>query len=370
MKHQFTITSIVCLSIVFVTTPAGAQSSFFPVVPGTNRPISRLTFDHANNYQQLSGTNVVWEKYDGNDFEIFMHSGGSTLQLTDNTDLDSRPQISGSRVVWHNRPQSMDSEIMLYENGTTTQLTNDAFSNSDVGISGNFIVWQNSNAGLSLYDGTTIQSLAGPTANDPRVGGNGVVWRASDGNDAEIYHRNLTTGVTTQLSNNNYNDHFQQVSDNRAIWTGYVNPGQSQGELFVYDGSSTQRITNNTEFEIHPVISGDLAAWESGGDIYMYDFNSGLTQQITDSAEFEGLPEISGSNIVWQGFDGNDFEIYLFDGSTIFQLTDNGFEDARPQIDGDAVAWVGDGDIYLAIPEPATLSLMALTGVLIVRRRR
>ena len=63
-----------------------------------------VTIIEGNSYYdqnpQIYGSNVVWEGYDGNDYEIFLYDGSSTTQLTNNSYDDQNPQIYESNVVW------------------------------------------------------------------------------------------------------------------------------------------------------------------------------------------------------------------------------------------------------------------------------
>ncbi|HSP43939.1 MAG TPA: hypothetical protein VLO11_13785, partial [Luteolibacter sp.] len=66
---------------------------------------------------KLSGTSVVWQSWDGNDWEIWAYEASSDTmaQLTDNDTDDIAPCISGTNVVW----QAMDAEGD-YEIATTS----------------------------------------------------------------------------------------------------------------------------------------------------------------------------------------------------------------------------------------------------------
>ena len=45
---------------------------------------------------------LVWQGYDGNDIEIYLHDGFNTIQLTDNDHEDRNPQIyDNGYVVWY-----------------------------------------------------------------------------------------------------------------------------------------------------------------------------------------------------------------------------------------------------------------------------
>ncbi|MCK4625524.1 MAG: PEP-CTERM sorting domain-containing protein [Phycisphaerae bacterium] len=141
------------------------------------------------------------------------------------------------------------------------------------------------------------------------------------------------TWTVTQLTSNDYNDGNPHVSGSNVVWYG---DNGNDSEIFFYDGTSTTQLTNNSCCEY--------------------------------------TSDVSGSNAVWYGWDGNDYEIFLWDGTEIIQLTDNDYDDKDPQIDGDVIVWYGydggDNEIFMATPEPAALSLLAVGGLALLRRRR
>lgn len=145
---------------------------------------------------QISGSNVVWRSWDGNDYEIFLYDGstGTTIQLTNNTEMDTVPQISGSSVVWCNMeigPGAVTT-ILLYDGATTIPLTDEGDDPWGPQISGSNVVWLNwdgNDGDIFLYDGTTTM----PLTNDdfdawrPCISGSNVAWEQEDGMDWEIY---------------------------------------------------------------------------------------------------------------------------------------------------------------------------------------
>jgi len=72
-------------------------------------------------YPQIDAGKVVWEGYDGSDWEIFLYNGTTTTQITSNSYNDYSPQIDAGKIVWYG--DSPDYEIFLYDGGTTTQIT-------------------------------------------------------------------------------------------------------------------------------------------------------------------------------------------------------------------------------------------------------
>ena len=142
----------------------------------------------------------------------------------------------------------------------------------------------------------------------------------------------------------------------------------------MYDGISTKFIGDGGA-PTGPSISGSNIVWYNDGEsekVYYYNGSSvvALGTYCGDS------PRVSGSNVVWSQWDGNDYEIHFFDGNIATQLTDNDTDDLSPEVSGRNVAWRSwdghDWEIYTAayIPEPATLSLLALGGLVIIQKRR
>ena len=144
----------------------------------------------------------------------------------------------------------------------------------------------------------------------------------------------------------------------------------------MYDGLSVKQLTDNDYNEYNPKISGSNVVWNGkpdGNDYEVFLYDGSSITQITDNDYWEQSPEVSGSNVVWHADpDGNDAEIFLYDGSSITQITDNDRSDWVPKISGMTVAWQHDDghdtEIFMVtIPEPTTLSLLALGGMVLIR---
>ncbi|MEM9271340.1 MAG: carbohydrate-binding protein [Cyanobacteria bacterium P01_F01_bin.143] len=283
--------------------------------------IFSLTDNNFSDYNpEISGNNVVWAGYDGNDNEIYLYNynDGFVVQLTDNDTDDNSPQIFGNQVVWSGYDGN-DSEIYLYDGSQTRQITDNDTFDINPQISGNNLVWSNyvdvDRSGyidleLYFYDGSqTIQLTDNEFSESSfQISGSNVVWSSLDGKDSEIYLYNGNN--VTKLTANATNDFNPQISGNNVVWQGY---DDGDAEIYLYDGNQTVQITDNTTFESNPLVSGNNIVW-SGSDgndneIYLYDGNQ--TIQLTDNDTFDNSPRISGNNVVWSSFDDNDSEIYL-----------------------------------------------------------
>ena len=115
--------------------------------------------------------------------------------------------------------------------------------------------------------------------------------------------------------------------------------------------------------------------------IVVVTFGAGLAEaswpvtQLTDNSYDDFYPQVSGSNVVWHGFGGSGGtgEVFLYNGSDTTQLTNNSYDDLYPQVSGSTIAWYGwdgsDWEIFTAVPEPSTLSLLLLGGFFVTRRK-
>jgi len=302
---------------------------------------------------QVSGSNVVWQGWDGSSYEVFLYDGSTTTQLTDSGYNDNAPEVSGSNVVWYGA-DGTDTEIFLYDGSTTTQLTDNAYGDWYPQVSGSNVVWQGWDGNdweIFVYDGSTTTQLTDNGYNDldPQVSGSNAVWRGWDGNDNEVFLYDGST--TTQLTDNGYDDLAPQVSGSNVVWVGYC--GGGLGTIFLYDGSTTTQLGDNGCYDTHPQVSGSNVVWE-GQDPSDYDseiflYNGSTTTQLTDTAYNDYDPQVSGSNVVWYYLGGNG--VFLYDGSTTTELTDSGLD---PQVSGSNVVWRdyddSDYEIFLAVP--------------------
>ena len=64
--------------------------------------VSRIAASTSASGIKISGNNITWSAFDGNDEEIYVYNipSQTTVQLTDNNFSDSYPQVEGNRLVW------------------------------------------------------------------------------------------------------------------------------------------------------------------------------------------------------------------------------------------------------------------------------
>ncbi|HAG83827.1 MAG TPA: calcium-binding protein [Cyanobacteria bacterium UBA12227] len=169
--------------------------------------IIQLTDNNTNDsLPQISGNNVVWRGFDGDDDEIYLYNGSTTIQLTDNNLADKDPQVSGNKVIWQGFDGN-DTEIFFYNGSKVIQLTNNNYEDQQPQLSGTNVIWRGfdgHDTEIYLYNGSSTINLSNNTADDfnPKISGNNVTWEsATPGNNSEVFLATLPiwSAVTTTL---------------------------------------------------------------------------------------------------------------------------------------------------------------------------
>jgi hypothetical protein len=118
--------------------------------------------------------------------------------------------------------------------------------------------------------------------------------------------------VTKQLTNNDSNDVYPQVSGPYAVWE-WEDPNEGDSEIMFYDSENIIRLTNNVGDDINPEISGKKVVWQgvdpNDGDWEIFYYDGHSVQQLTNDPNDDINPKISDSLIIWESWDGNDWEI-------------------------------------------------------------
>lgn len=315
---------------------------------------------------QISGSNVVWTAFDGQDDEIFFYNGNThqIRQLSDNTISDANPQISGANVVWQSGTGNA-AEIFFYEGSTNTtkRLTTDSYEDRTPRIDSSTVVWEQvafGNSDIKIYEHSSgaIDTIGG-AANDsnPFISGTNLGFERRDPNNPSmggIYGADLTLpvgqrvptivtlGTQTVLSG---------ISGSTVVWERrYSNPDDRDVEyLTLGSAQGVQSIDNTLTYsDTNPLISGSFITFtrnESAGDtqdgIYLFDYTTSTLTQILGTSATDIPLSISGSNVVWQRSDGVDTEIFFYDGTAkqTIALTGNTINDSDPVISGSNVVW-------------------------------
>jgi len=111
-------------------------------------------------------------------------------------------------------------------------------------------------------------------------------------------------------------------------------------------GSVTTQVTNNSYEDSFPRIKADHIVWQGRNDgdweIFLYNIATGVTTQITDNDYDDLSPQTDGSYIVWQGFKDHEWDIFLWNGSEVQAISDRSAQDASPQIANGRIVWTSE----------------------------
>jgi hypothetical protein len=306
LRLNIFVSVLLVLSLILCPTPAAAQIS--QVTDNSGFDVSPQVLDDGR---------ILWQGWDGHDYEIFCQvPGQNPTQLTYNDTPDAMPQMNAQGdLVWMNWDES-DWEFWYDFGSGPVQLTNNE---------GAFDVL-------------------------PQITADGwIYWQGWDGSDYEIYCYDSSSGVTTQLTDNTTNDTAPQVSaSGQLVWT------QHDGHDWEICVNGIL-ITDNSSQDLSPVITAEGQVYWQGWDgndyeIYRYNLSNGLTETLTDNTVDDISPAVNGGVLVWSQWDGQDSEIYysFLDSGVTSRITDDSFNDLNPRISisGQIVWQKWDGSDY------------------------
>jgi hypothetical protein len=147
-------------------------------------------------YPYVNRSKIVWEGWDGWDWEIFLHDidTGITQQLTDNRVDDRSAQVSGSNVVWASgNVRALDADIYFYDGVMSRKI---GTHGGDPQIDGSDVVWHASDGGalqVFYFDGARTYQITdnGLENSIPSIDNLTIVWQGYDGHDMEIFRATI-----------------------------------------------------------------------------------------------------------------------------------------------------------------------------------
>ncbi|MFC1479794.1 hypothetical protein ACFL6F_04270, partial [Planctomycetota bacterium] len=252
----------------------------------------------------------AWQMDDGNDTEIMFYNGSSIIQITDNSDSDGIPLISGSMVVW-----GRSDGLYMYKNSAVSKIPDTAAVDKLPSISGNKAVWTRS-VGTAMYEG-------------------------------KLY---MYDGASTSIIANNIYVHTQAAIDgDYVVWEHKIDTNKDHDEIYLYNGTTIENISNNSWEDSNPVMQGGFVVWPSNnaGQSSLVLYNIQAKTQTVLTTNYAEHYDVFNGKAVWNEHDGQDFEIYLYDGGVCHQITDNNLYDAVPRIYGNKIVWGRNGDIFM-----------------------
>jgi len=154
---------------------------------------------------RMYGGRAVWTDEVGADTEIFLYTGTTVLQLTNNDYDDEDPDVRGSHVVWTGFPEDpAEGEIFHYDGTTTERVTDDDLHDFgphvSLGADGVTIAWVKDEGAneVWMFDGCESSRVSIDDATDDDdvvLDGSQVAWVRGAGTASEIWTATVTCDV-------------------------------------------------------------------------------------------------------------------------------------------------------------------------------
>lgn len=164
----------------------------------------------------------------------------------------------------------------------------------------------------------TIPVIDHPTSQEfPDVDGRRVVWQDFRFGPTDIFLRDLTTGVITNLTQSATWEVQPDLDGDLVVWKDGYNGIGIHGLNLVTGQIFT--VTEGHSETSRPHLSGNLVVWadnRAGGDdwnIYGYNVESETEFTIADAPGSQQDPRIDGNYVVWWDYQEH---VYLYDVST------------------------------------------------------
>ncbi len=355
----------------------GADFEVFTMVIGDTTPTQITEDDYEAALVQVSGDRVVWQQDEGSGFDIFTWTpeatsfavsdhaapyAGGILQVTDNTVADEYPQVSGDRIVWQ-RGETMSLEIYTWTPGGGEHKISDNSSPDCLPqVDGDRVVWQWQDpfGGVERIctwkvgdSAPTILTAGEYNQYEPKVSGERVVWYGenADGIDADIYTCVVGGSIVRLLDNDAY-DVLPSLCGDRVAWESYSEYGTR-----IYTWTPTGGVQLLADYnglgEFETDVSGDRVVWFGfgTGELPPVHLSSVDVAQSVDfakahsgqAASIAGLAIGSADPSVANGVVVNGFvEVATWTPSEgNVRLTNNTLDDVRPRVSGDNIVWLG-----------------------------
>lgn len=149
-----------------------------------------------------------------------------------------------------------------------------------------------------------------------------------------------------QLTDNDFDDTMPQVSGNNVAWTG---GSGSEIDVFFYDGA-VHKLTDGSFFNNGSIcLDGNRVAWtgwktSGGSEVFLFDGQT--TQQITNNNVNDNSPALWNGGLAWLKHDGSDYEVFNYDGTSAVRLTNDSYNQYSLDGSGKYVGWVtNDGSV-------------------------
>ena len=173
----------------------------------------------------LNGNNLVFQAWDGNDYEIYLYrfNTGQLEQITNNQFDDISPVVWDGQIAWIAHP-TVTAEIFFWSEGIIRKISEGTEDNAAPAIWDGKVVWQGyDDTDLEIYyfNGRRTVKLTSNTWDDmsPKIRDGIITWMSYVDNwDSEIMALDLGDNIAVQLTDNELEDSFPQTAGEKIVW--------------------------------------------------------------------------------------------------------------------------------------------------------
>lgn len=281
----------------------------------------------------VSGDKIVWSTgglgnneigYEKNT-DIFLHNitTKETRQLTNETHGQWNPHVFGDIVVWNDGRNDNDYnksgvhsniDVYLYDlrYDMEVQITSNLSNQWCWSIYDNVIIWMderyNTNS-LSKNDTLFFYDLNLDSDND------GLSNYLEDTNLPNASGRPHPDPAEKRVSESILGKiGTVDIDGLNIVWT-HTNQSEHQSDIYLHNLSTelTTRITNNSEYSLQCAINGNRIVWASRSVVYSYDLMDRKETKVTSDSQYAMVPDIYGNYIVYEGKENYVLSIFLFE---------------------------------------------------------
>ena len=347
MKAKLTIALVVASCVFLAAAVFAVATARATQVIATSAVTADKTAEIA---PDLSGTNLVWQELNGDDWNVYYGDGASGTLPGKVTALTApgdqiRPRVSDTD------PGQPDNHVL--------------------------IVWEdhrNGDADIDGYDMTTGKSLAICTDAAqqvaPRISGDWVVWQDDRNGNWDIYGATIdpatdTVSAATPICDESHDQIEPDVSGDTVVW---VDERYGDEDIMGYVDGYTFPICIDDAIQDQPAIAGNTVVWRdarnaatSGADIYGYDLLTSREFPVCTAAGDQGSPAVDQDLVVWNdarsattGLDVRGYDLSL---QQPFKVVALAASQSQPTISDYRVVWAdkrtgGMADLWTATLTP------------------
>jgi len=317
----------------------------------------------------LDAGRLIYLDGSGGDYRVMLweESTGRQRQLGEQADSAVSPELAGDYALWFTK-QGSQSLLMLRQLkfGVVRDLAAVPAQPLDRHLSEERVVYgrlldQPGQAVMTFeFDTVTTKELARTpfSATGPATDGHRVVWIGEVNGSPEVFMRDLSTGKTTQLTQNGeYSKYGLRLSGDLVTW---IEGSGRTVDVYVLNlrsgktthlGSMDNATSSPRRFPRRavPQTDGRYVVWERSADerwqVVVYDSANGQSRNVSGSYTSDFDPKLGDGFVVWERYQERGgttlATVMAYDlakGSAV-QLSDDAYDSVWPEISGKQVAW-------------------------------